>query len=105
MDNLPRTASTLAGTTVRIRSGLKHPQLESFGDSEFRVEDWWVNVAGKSWQICQGNPACMVYGIRSGLGGLPLDDEVLYGKIGLLGHLVHVSEIEMEIIQATKEEE
>ena len=89
-----RDTSPLAGRTVRIAGTAKHPQVPDFGGSEFRVEDWWENVGGKSWQACEGNPACMVYGIRSGLSGLPLDDEVLYGKIGPFGHLVHYSEIE-----------
>lgn len=41
-----------------------------------------------------GNPACMNYAIRAGFSDLPTDDEVLYGKIGGFGHLVHISEIE-----------
>jgi hypothetical protein len=44
---------------------------------------------------CDGNPACLIYALRSGLMGLPTDDEVLYGKVGIFGHLVHISEIEI----------
>ena len=46
--------------------------------------------------VCDGNPACLVYAMRSATQDqdIPLDDEVLYGKIGSLGHLVHISEIE-----------
>jgi hypothetical protein len=63
--------------------------------SEFRVEDWWDRVAGRSWQVATGNPAALEYGMRSGLTGLPLDDEVVYGKNeGGFGHLVHVSELD-----------
>ena len=40
-----------------------------------------------------GNPACMKYEMCSGIAGLPLDDEVLYGKIGRFGELIHVREI------------
>jgi hypothetical protein len=84
----------MAGQTVKIKAGVKHPQIENFGGSEFKIEDWWDRVADKSWMDCNGNPACMVYGIRSGFAGLPLDNEVLYGKVGSFGHLVHISEIE-----------
>jgi hypothetical protein len=60
---------------------------------EIRVEDYWDRVAGKSWMISDGNPAALKYGMRAGFNGLPLDDEVVYGKIGAFGHLVHVSEL------------
>jgi hypothetical protein len=39
-------------------------------------------------------PRALIYSFRVGYSGLPLDDEVLYGKIGPFGHLVHISEIE-----------
>jgi len=37
----------------------------------------------------------MIYGMRCGLSEIPIpiDNEVLYGKIDGLGHLVHISEI------------
>ena len=87
--------SCFAGKTVIIKNGLKHPQLESFGGSEYRVEDWWDRVSGMSWMNANGNPACMIYGMRCGLSEIPIpiDNEVLYGKIDGLGHLVHISEI------------
>jgi len=88
--------SPLAGKTVKIREGAMHPQVEDFAGSEYRVEDWWDRLSGKSWMICLGNPACMIYGMRGGFTQLPIDDEVLYGKIGAFGHLVHISEIEEE---------
>ena len=78
--------SPLAGNVVTIKSG-------DFAGSEYRIEDWWDRVGGKSWMWCEGNAACLNYGVRSGFGGLPLDDEVLYGKIGSLGHLIHISEL------------
>lgn len=60
----------------------------------FRIEDWWDRLTGTSWMFSDGNPAAMIYAMRSA-GGLPLDDEVVYGKdiMSGLGHLVHVSEI------------
>jgi len=88
--------SPLAGKTVRLKSDVKHFQFEEFGGSEFVVEDWWDRIAGKSWMFCDGNPAAMIFGMRSGFNGLPDDDEVLYGHVGAFGHLVHISEIETE---------
>ncbi|MFI6819764.1 hypothetical protein ACIBJE_02280 [Micromonospora sp. NPDC050187] len=79
----------MAGQTVRIRA-----DVAELGGLEYRVEDWWINVAGISWMVAEGNPAALTYAIRSACAGLPTDDEVLYGKVGHLGHLVHVSEIE-----------
>jgi len=86
----------MAGKTVRIKAGIVHPQVENFGGSEYRLEDWWDRCAGKSWMRCDRNPACLIYAIRIGfaLEPLPNDDEVVYGKVGHLGHLLHVSELE-----------
>ena len=85
-----------AGTTVKIKAEVKHPQAPDFGGSDFRVEDYWDRVSGQSWMDCKGNPTCLVYALRTGCSDvlMPTDDEVLYGKIGSFGHLVHVSEIE-----------
>ena len=41
-----------------------------------------------------GNIPCMIYAIRSAKCRLPIDNEVLYGKVGHFGHLIHVSEIQ-----------
>lgn len=76
-----------AGQTVEIMKG-------EHAGKEYRVEDWWDRVGGKSWMYCDNNWACMNYGVRSGLEGLPTDNEVVYGKIGAYGHLIHVSEFE-----------
>lgn len=83
------------GETVRIKEGVQDPiQEEVVGGAEYCIENLWEKVSGKSWMISYGNPAAMQYGMRSGLNNLPVDDNVLYGKIGPFGHLVHVSEIE-----------
>lgn len=63
------------------------------GGTEYQVEDWWDRVSGKSWTDSDGNPAALEYAFRAGATNLPIDDEVLYGKIGSLGHLVHISEV------------
>ena len=92
---LHKESSELAGKTVKIRPEIKHPQDPNFGGSDFRVEDWVDKIMGKSWMFCKGNPACLVYAVRTGLSEtkVPTDDEVLYGKVGCFGHLVHVSEL------------
>lgn len=92
------TKHPMAGKTVRIKPGITHPQVPGFGGAEFCLEDWWDRVAGKSWMICQGNPACLIYAVRTGMSAdpTPIDDEVVYGKVGRFGHLVHVSELAIE---------
>jgi len=92
-----RKRHPLAGKTVTL-----HPKSKPFNGVEngaqFVIEDWWENVGGGSWMDAQGNPACLCYAMRSGMGCLPgkpipTDNEVVYGKIGPFGHLVHVSEL------------
>lgn len=82
-----REPSEYAGKTVTLRA-----DAALLGGQEYRVEDWWTNVFGQSWMVSQ-SPVAYQYAIRG--AGLPLDDEVLYGKVGLFGHLVHISEIEV----------
>ena len=82
----PRERSPLAGCEVKTCDG-----------QVFLVEDWWENVYGRSWMVAIGNPAAMIYAIRIGKKGtVPLDNEVLYGKIGGMGYLFHVSELCIE---------
>jgi len=88
-----------AGRVVKIKQNVTHPQVSDFGGSEYRVEDWWDRVAGeqKSWITLaeQGHPAAIIYGIRVAANSdIPEDNEVLYGKVGAFGHMVHVTEIE-----------
>jgi len=80
---------------MRIKKEVKHFQYPSFGGSEIRLEDWWDRVSGESWMNCEGNPGCLVYAMRSTSAGLPMDDEVIYGKVGHYGSLVHISELEV----------
>jgi predicted ATP-dependent serine protease len=82
----------LAGKRVRIKT--KCDDLDHLNGKIMEVEDLWINVAGKSWMVCNGNPACLKFAIRSAFCDLPTDNNVLYGKVGLLGHLVHESEVE-----------
>lgn len=85
-----RDKHPLAGKAVTLPADMKATSAE--GKTYF-IEDWWVNVAGQSWMNATGNPACLGYAMRSAAAGLPLDDEVVYGKVNGLGYLVHVSEL------------
>lgn len=63
------------------------------GDQEFIVEDWACNVLGMSVWAANGNPAALEYAIRCAVLHLPRDENTLYGKIGMFGHIIHESEI------------
>lgn len=93
----------LAGQAIRVQfAGGGHPQVPASkeGPVEFVVEDWWDTITGGSWMYADGNPAALVYAMRAGFSGLPMDDEVIYGKVGNFGHLVHVTEIVEERVAA-----
>lgn len=87
---MSRKPHEFAGQTVKIRA-----DVAEIGGQEYRVEDWWINLTGQSWMYSDGNPAAIRYAMRSG-PNVPIDDDVLYGKIGGLGWLVHASEIEVQ---------
>jgi hypothetical protein len=71
-----------------------HFQLKDpSGTYEVEIEDYWDKLTGKSWMNSAGNPAAIIYAMRSGLGSLPIDDNVLYVKLGGIGVLVHTSEV------------
>lgn len=85
----------LAGATVRLNDSTTdlHRSLVVAG-KEYYIQDWWDKLTGGSWMFADENPAAMCYAMRTGMGGtVPTDNEVVYGKIGSLGHLVHVSEL------------
>jgi hypothetical protein len=85
-----RPRSEFAGQTVRIKAS-----AAGIGGREITVEDWCVNVLGQSWQTAGESPAALEYAVRSSVPpDLPIDDEVLYGKVGRHVYLVHVSELE-----------
>lgn len=85
-----KTIHPLAGKKVILNC---KPCPDDLNGKIFDVEDWWHNISGQSWMNCNGNPACLKYAMRSAFAGLPTDNDVVYGKVGLFGHLVHVSEI------------
>lgn len=87
---MKREKHELAGKTVILNC---KSDPDNLNGQEFVIEDWWENVSGKSWMLCNGNPACLKYAMRGSMAGLPTDNEVVYGKVGLFGHLIHVSEL------------
>lgn len=87
----------LAGQTVKLANVATDPRGMVVDGAEYRIEDWWDLAMGVSWMDAQNNPAALQYAYRTGAAknrSVPIDDEVLYGKIGGLGHLVHVSELD-----------
>lgn len=89
------TAHPLAGKTVRVSLKARHAQLDGT-EHEFVVDDYWDRITGGSWMDAGGNPACLIYALRIGFDetrSIPADDEVVYGKIGRFGHLIHTSEL------------
>lgn len=90
-----REKSKLAGKTVKIKDGT------GIKASQFVVEDWFENVVGCSWLNANGNPAALQYAVRIAKFGEnnnvpPFDNDVLYGKIGMLEFLLNVREIAEE---------
>lgn len=84
----------LAGQTVVLNNNVAKDITQGLvkPGKVYRIEDWVDRVYGYSWMDAGGNFAAMHYAVRSAQG-LPLDDEVVYGKIGGFGHIVHVSEL------------
>lgn len=89
---MKRQPFQFAGRTVKVK-----PEIQKFGGADFRIEDYWENVSGISWMNSNGNPAAMLYAIRTGSQefNVPIDNEVVYGKIGGIGYLFHVTELEL----------
>jgi len=65
------------------------------------IEDLDTNIWKGGWGVQQGNPGCILFGMRSGLELLPWSGKVWYGHIEVskltgarLGELVHESELE-----------
>jgi hypothetical protein len=85
-------SSELKGKTVKLPAD--KASLKDLAGQEYRVEDWWDIVTGGSWMFAEGNPAALGYAMRSGMASdIPMNDEVLYGKVGPFGHLIHISEL------------
>lgn len=78
-----------AGQTVHVDTVLDSGPYKG----EAVLEDWWDRIAGESWMDSNGNPAALIYALRSAMHGLPIDNEVVYVKINSMGNLLHVSEL------------
>lgn len=61
--------------------------------TEYHIEGYWDEITGTSWMFSDGNPAALNYAMRAAVAGLPIDNDVLYGKIGAFGFLIHRSEV------------
>jgi hypothetical protein len=85
-----RDTFKFAGQTVKIK-----PEVKKYGGAELLIEDYWENIFGSSWMFAKGNPAAMEYAVRVALSKLPINDDVVYGKIGMIGKLFHVTELEL----------
>ena len=85
----------LAGRTVRLPDRIGGSDVHGeLAGRNFRIEDWWDHLSGASWREAEGNPAALQYAVRAMIKGLPANDDVVYGKVGALGYLLHVSEVE-----------
>lgn len=98
-----REKSVYAGKTVKIKNGVgKGLMMPDMSGMDFVVEDWAENLLGCPWGQANGNPAAMEYALRTGVFGrnnnVPIDDEVLGGKVDGFSHLFHVNELELEKI-------
>ena len=76
------SAHPQAGQTVTLKVGDDDPF--HLNGQEYVIEDWWDHLTGGSWMHANGNPACINYAMRSGFGGLPLDNEVVYARMATL---------------------
>lgn len=89
-------AHPLAGREVYVGPGdHKDPQGEIVEGAVYAVEDWADRVYGTDPWMAQGNPAMLYYAVRSiaaDIGGAG-DPNIVYGKIGPFGHILHESEL------------
>jgi tRNA G37 N-methylase Trm5 len=98
-----------AGKTVMLTSG-------QFAGQQYRIEDWWDHLTGKSWGDSEGNPAAIDFAFRHAVDSMAIfklspktdadrqrlldaanDDEVVYGHIGAYGKLIHISQLPAEL--------
>lgn len=85
-----------AGCTLKTRPNVGKLGGQDLGNQDFTVEDWFENVCGKSWMFANGNPTALLYAVRTANHNVPIDNDVVYGKIDGLGYAFHVSELVTE---------
>lgn len=81
--------SDFAGQTFSI-------DIPGIGTGDYIVEDFWGRIHPVSWMFADGNPAALKYALRAGMAGLPVDNEVVYGKFNGFGHIVHTTKLTKE---------
>lgn len=86
------------GKKYRIKGFSKYFE-DKYGtpNPTIRIEDTDQKVFGGSWGFQKGNPACLLFAMRSITDIDPSVntlDGVYYGHINSLGELVHESELE-----------
>lgn len=87
----------LAGKTVKLNDTAQDPLRGILLPGvEFVVEDWYDLIdgrgGGRSW-MSDATYTTMHYMQRIAYLGREADDEVVYGKVGAFGHIVHASEL------------
>jgi hypothetical protein len=93
---LARPKSELAGKTVKLV--LKTANHQDIDGKEFHVEDWYQNCNGDKtthWTNLE-TWAERNYAERIQNSKVPRDSDVLYGKVGRYGYLIHITEINGE---------
>jgi hypothetical protein len=85
-----------AGKKVRLLPNVISNGIGGYvdiGESVFLLEDWYDRVTGTSWREGPVTPATANYVWRLNNKKMPRDDEVVYGKVGHLGYLIHEHEL------------
>ena len=88
------------GKIVKIKDWvLDEDNGQSLAKEDFLIEGYWKDLNnGISWKDTSlNNIAVKLYVIRllKYNGKIPYDDNVIYGKVGMFGHLLHESELEI----------
>ena len=78
-------------TTVRRNLSTIPPTKKG---AQLVIDDWADRVLGRPIDECIGNPAATVYALRCAHDDVPHETfgEAVYGTIGKVGVIVHVSE-------------
>lgn len=79
----------------RIKGSSKYFK-DKYGTSnpEFELEADSRKLWPGGWGMAQGNPAALLYAMRSAFDGIGMGGTVYYGHVGPMGELAHESELE-----------
>lgn len=88
------------GKKVKIKDWVvDEPNGQKLAGQEFLIEGYWSDINnGISWRDTDSNIAVYMYKNRITYSRfiIPRDDSVVYGKVGLYGHLLHITELELD---------